>query len=180
MRIAYRSRQFFRAVAALATGDLTERDRAEVAGVLPEGLRALFFRMALNDQRHSLEVYRRLVAQGYADRDLLIAALLHDCGRSLARIALWQRVALVLAKARRPAMLDRLAGPDAASSGESWRYAFYVQREHARLGAELAVRAGASPIAAAYIRRHEAPPEATASAPDAGRLQALQRADSVS
>jgi hypothetical protein len=173
MGAGYRSRQFFRAVAALAAGDLTERDRALVIELLPADLHLLFFRMALNDQRHSLDVYRRLVAQGHVDGDLLIAALLHDCGKSLARIALWQRVALVLAKTIRPAMLDRLTGSDAASSGESWRYAFYVQREHARLGADLAVEAGASLGTAAYIRQHE-------TTPGAELLLALQRADNVS
>ena len=180
MGAGYRSRQFFRAVAALAAGDLPEQDRAIVTGFLPADLHVLFLRMAMNDQRHSLEVYRRLRGEGHADQDLLIAALLHDCGKSLARIALWQRVALVLVKAVKPALLDRLAGPDASSSDRSWRYAFYIQREHAPLGAELANQAGASPTTVAYIRRHETPRETTPPTPDAALLLALQRADSVS
>jgi hypothetical protein len=180
MGAGYRSSQFFRAVAALAAGDLPEQDRALVAGFLPADLHVLFLRMALNDQRHSLAVHRRLRAEGYADQDLLIAALVHDCGKSLARIALWQRVALVLVKAVRPALLDRLAGPGASSPPQSWRYAFYVQREHARLGADLAKQAGASPTTVAYIRRHETPREAIPQVPDVELLLALQRADSVS
>jgi hypothetical protein len=180
MGAGYRAGQFFRAVAALAAGGLPEEDRALAAGLLPADLHALFSRMALNDRRHCLEVYRRLVTLGYSDRDLLFAALLHDCGKSLARISLWQRVALVMVKAVRPALLDRLAGPDAVSADRSWRYAFYVQREHARLGAELAGQAGASPATVAYIRRHETPLAPTSHTPEGELLRALQLADCVS
>ena len=180
MGAGYRAGQFFRAVAALAAGDLPEQDRALVTEVLPADLHVLFFRMALNDQRHSLKVYRLLRSQEHAEGDLLRAALLHDCGKALGRIALWQRVALVLVRAARPALLDRLAGPDASSSDRSWWYVFYIQREHARLGADLASQAGASPATVACIRRHETPLETTPRTPEAELLLALQRADSVS
>jgi hypothetical protein len=180
MGAGYRVGQFFRAVAALAEGDLREPDRALVREVLPADLQVLFLRMAPNDQRHSLGVYRKLQGQGHADADLLAAALLHDCGKALGRIALWQRVTLVLVKAVRPALLNWLAGPDDSASGRSWRYAFYLQREHARLGADLASQAGAAPATVAYIRRHEAPPETSPRTPEQGLLLALQRADSVS
>ncbi len=180
MRASYRAGQFFRAVAALAAGDLPEQDCALVTEVLPAGLHVLFFRMALNDQRHCLEVYRLLRSQGHADADLLRAALLHDCGKALGRIALWQRVALVLVRVARPTLLDWLAGSGASSSDRAWRYAFYIQREHARLGADLASQAGASPATVAYIRRHETPLETTPRTPEAELLLALQRADSVS
>ena len=180
MGAGYRAAQFFRAWAALAAGDLPEQDRALVTEVLPADLQGLFFRMAPNDQRHCLEVYRRLRRQGHADGDLLTAALLHDCGKALGRIALWQRVVLVLVKAVRPALLDSLAGPDDSASESSWRHAFYIQREHARLGADLASQAGASPATVAYILRHETPLEITLRTPDVELLLALQRADSVS
>jgi hypothetical protein len=180
MGAGYRAGQFFRAAAALAAGELPEQDRAEVRVILPIGLQALFFRMAANDQRHCLAVHWRLRRQGHADEDLLTAALLHDCGKALGRIALWQRVALVLAKAVSPALVDRLAGPDASLCGTSWRHAFYLQREHARLGANLAGQAGAPPAAVAYILLHETSGQAAPPAPDAALLRALQRADSAS
>jgi hypothetical protein len=180
MAAGYRAGQFFRAVAALAAGDLPEADRAEAIEALPPNLRGPFFAMAPNDQRHGLRVYRLLLGQGQTDADLLAAALLHDCGKALGRIGLWQRVALVLVRATRPSLLDRLAGSGASSPRGSWRYAFYLQREHARLGADLASQAGASPSTAAYIRRHEERQEATPETPDAERLLTLQRADCVS
>jgi hypothetical protein len=180
MGAGYRAGQFFRAAAALAAGDLPSRDRALVAEVLPPDLQALFRRMAVNDQRHCLAVYRRLRDQGHTDGDLLTAALLHDCGKSLGRIALWQRVALVLVKTAKPSLLDRLVGPGASPSEASWRYAFFLQRQHARLGADLASRAGASPATVDYVRRHETPLDMTLGSPDAELLLALQRADSAS
>jgi hypothetical protein len=42
---------------------------------------ALFHSMERRDQRHGLEVMRRLRFGGETDRELLTAALLHDCGK---------------------------------------------------------------------------------------------------
>ncbi len=87
---------------------------------------------------------------------------------------------MILVRAARPTLLDWLAGPGVSSSDRSWRYAFYIQREHARLGADLASQAGAPPATVAYIRRHETPLETTPRTPETELLLALQRADSVS
>ena len=167
----YRARQFFKAVAA----HVKPEERALVQRVLPPVLQNLFFRMSVNDQRHSLDVYDALKRQGYNDRDVLAAALLHDCGKALGRIGLWQRVALVLVKAGRPALLNRVPLSDSGA----WHHAFYIQREHAGLGADLAYRAGASPVVVDYIRRHEMPLPGTAATLEDKILAALQRADSV-
>jgi hypothetical protein len=171
MGAAYRVRQFLKAIRA----SVSREEVALVRQVLPQGLQPLFLRMAVNDQRHSLDVYRTLKGQGYGDRDLLMAALLHDCGKALGRIGLWQRVALVLVQAGRPTVLDSLPFTDAGS----WHHAFYIQREHARLGAELAAQAGAPAVVVEYIRRHETPVPGTPQTLEDKLLRALQQADSI-
>src|SRR5690606_11412375 len=59
---------------------------------------ALLARLSRADRAHLLGVYRRLVAQGCQDCDVLLAALLHDVGKAdeRARTGVSQRVAAVL------------------------------------------------------------------------------------
>lgn len=171
MGARYRAHQFFKAISA----SVSANERELVGRALPPGLQPLFFRMAMNDQRHSLDVYRTLHDQGFRDDNLLAAALLHDCGKALGRIGVWQRVALVLAQAGGPWLLKRLP----ASGTDQLQRAFYVQREHARLGAELAAAAGAPQRVVDLILQHENQPLADGSAPDDSILAVLRRADSL-
>ena len=54
--------------------------------------------MQSSEQAHAVSVYRQLVAQGETSSDLLAAALLHDVGKSLSPLRLWERVLIVLAR----------------------------------------------------------------------------------
>ncbi|HXG36721.1 MAG TPA: HD domain-containing protein, partial [Dehalococcoidia bacterium] len=83
----YRTRQFLQALRP----QLSVQERQEVATFLRNDLFALFQSMTLRDQRHSLDVYNFLRAQGNDDRELLTAALLHDVGKG-GRVQLWERV----------------------------------------------------------------------------------------
>ncbi len=161
VRAVYRGRQFFGALRPRIDAGL----RTRALGPLREPERQLFEAMTRRDQQHCLEVYRRLRAQGHDDHDLLTAALLHDVGKG--RVALWHRVAYVLLAAGAPGLLARLAAP---GEGRGWRQSLYRCRHHAKLGAELARRAGSSPAAVALIGAEEV-------AADGGRLAALQAAD---
>jgi hypothetical protein len=134
----------------------------------------LFDSMPRYDRRHALSVLCTLQTQGYADADLLAAALLHDVGKTVRQpspLRLWHRVAVVLMRTFWPGLLERI-GQDRPGS---WRRAFFVQRNHAALSTELAQQAGCSERTVELILRHEDLP----SAADDPMLAALRAADNV-
>jgi len=149
-RARYRARQFFGALRPRI--DPSRRD--EALAILSEGERALFASMTPRDQQHCLDVHERLRAQGYDDRDLLAAALLHDAGKG--RIAVWHRVAYVLLPG---GVIDRVTAP---GDGAGWRHALYRCHHHEALGAELARRAGAPEGTVALIGGGAGDPRAAA------------------
>lgn len=157
-RALYRSRQFFGSVRPNVDAQLKRRAFA----LLSPSEQELFSSMTLRDQEHCLAVYAKLAGDGHDDPDLLAAALLHDAGKG--RIALWHRVAFVVADATAPDLLDNNIRP---GDGPGWREALYRCRHHARLGADLARQAGANDRVAALI----------AEDPDADQLAALHAAD---
>lgn len=141
-RMFYRSRQLFASLRPRVDPAL----RDEAFALLSEPERQLFDSMTPRDQQHCLDVYRRLRDQ-HSDRDLLVAALLHDCGKG--QIALWHRVASVLLSASAPSLLRRAA---VAGVGANWRQALYRCLHHPELGARMAEQAGSSPRVVALIR----------------------------
>jgi hypothetical protein len=158
-RVMYRGRQFFGALRPR----VDQQVLSEANQVLTDGERALFESMTSRDQQHCLGVYRRLRDQGHGDRDLLVAALLHDVGKG--QVNVWQRSAFVVLEAAAPTLLRRLVHP---GDSKSWRQALYRCLHHAELGAALARKAGSSPDVVSLIRgdqTHDA------------RLAALQAAD---
>ena len=171
MGARYRGRQFWSALRARVEPE----ERQLVGRYLSPPLQRLFDRLAMADQRHSLDVLYALQEKGYKDRDLLAAALLHDVGKTGTTLHLWQRVAIVLLQATWPALLDELAWGDPAN----WRYAFYIQREHPEIGARLAQENGASPLTVELIRRHHVPLRQPTGSPEDKFLRVLQEADGV-
>lgn len=147
---AYRVWQVWRSITARP---LDEADRAILRELLPPGGRELFATMSINDQRHSLSVYRKLLARGCADRDMLAAALLHDCGKGSGRVRLWVRPPFVLLRAFAPGALRWLA----REPRPFWRQPFYNSWHHAAIGADLAARAGLPERVVLLIRTHHQP-----------------------
>lgn len=172
-RIYYRIRQF--------TNGLTAQvDAAELRAIQellpPDGL-ALFQRMPVDAQRHSLNVQYTLQSSGHADVDLAVAALLHDVGKVAAagvRINLWLRGPLVLLEALAPAWLDRLAS---ANPAHGWRYALHVHITHPAIGAAWADQAGCTEISCWLIAQHQNKHATTQDTRLLELLHALQWAD---
>ncbi len=157
-RWAYRARQFFTALA----GRVRKDEMAEARQVLGDGLFAVFAIMPRQYMRHALNVYRRASDAGCEDLDVLQAALLHDSGKydpaSGRYVTVGHRVAVVLLGGvpvgrRLLAAVSRRRG--ARGLGGWILYPFYLSRYHARLGAELAARRGASDEVIRLIERHQ-------------------------
>ena len=171
MSATYRVRQFASALLARVSPD----DLREADEVLPPDAQKLFRQMSVSDQRHSLNVMRTLRRQGHAEPGLLEAALLHDVGKSAARIYPWHRASIVLTAHFAPGLFAWL------TSGEprGWRGPFVVHRQHTEIGAEWATQAGCSPLTVSLIRRHQEPLRRAPQDEEERLLVALQRADGV-
>ncbi len=149
MRALYRVRQFFAALVAQLRPDAID-ERPAVAVLSPAEL-ALFRRMTPGERRHSLAVLARVRAAGHDDPALLAAALLHDVGKTCARLRLWERPLPVLARALLPGMAARWA----QGAPRGWRKSFVVAAQHPGWGADLAAAAGSRPATVALIRDHQ-------------------------
>ncbi len=169
MRPRRRLEQFFRALAAR----VTDEDREEAASVLGPNLLPLFFDMTTWDQRHGLAVCRALERRGFGQRELLQAALIHDCGKAAAAVKLWHRVAAVLMKALLPGVWQS----EFWKAPGTWRYPVYVYRKHPSLGSSMAEEAGCSALVACLIRFHEDHRGGSDICLEEGWLEALQVAD---
>jgi hypothetical protein len=162
MRAWQRVRQFFYALTAPAPAPPAE---------LAAGLRELYLQMPAADRAHGLRTYRRLAADG-VPAELLVAALLHDAGKSRPELRLWHRVAFVLARRLAPGWLAR------SSAGSGWRQGLAALNEHAAAGARQVAEAGAPALVVRLVREHHTPP-AELPWPEGERelLRALQAAD---
>jgi hypothetical protein len=114
---------------------------------------AVFRQLPDFDQIHLDRVCAVLRAGGEEDRDLLVAALLHDVGKvgNLGTIRLPHRVARVLLDRCCPRCLDRLARLPASR----WRAGFALAVHHPALGAERAAALGCSARTCWLIAHHE-------------------------
>ena len=129
---------------------VTDAERADLAGWLTPGELALFDVMPVADRRHGLDVVARLRALGAHDPDLLLAGLLHDCGKG-PRVRLAHRVAWSLSERYGAWVLVPAAAVPGMGAGIA------RIRDHAERSAELMRAAGSSPRAA-DLALHQAAP----------------------
>ena len=123
----------------------------------------LFDGMPAADRRHGLDVVAALRAgPGASDHDLLIAGLLHDCGKG-PRVRLVHRIVWSLSL-RYGSWICRLTRPL-----PTFGFGLARLRDHAELSAQIAAKAGCGERAVELIRHQEKPID------NAGRL--LQAAD---
>jgi hypothetical protein len=112
--------------------------------------------MHRSEQAHSIRVMRALISKGEAlpeayRHDVLVAGLLHDAGKSLHPLRIWERVWIVLFRRLFPERVRQLG--EGTPSG--WRRAFVVAERHPEWGAQMAAQAGSSALAVSLIRRHQ-------------------------
>jgi hypothetical protein len=90
---------------------VSDGDLETARAALGERLYPLFASMQAADQRHCLDVYEHLAAEGCEDAEVLQAALLHDAGKGRiagARFGVHHRVAYVVMEGLSP-VIDWLA-----------------------------------------------------------------------
>lgn len=163
---AHRAQQFIHALSPR----IETRLLRDATRVLEEGEFRLFLRMSAADQSHCLKVYALLRTEHGDDPELLRAALLHDVGKSLARLSVWDRVRVVLWD-------SRVFGFVARACGHRGENDFVVAHKmHAHRGAALAHAGGSPERVVRLIRHHDSPSEAALDA----SLMALLQADNDS
>lgn len=148
-------------------------DRSSAARVLSPALFALFETMRPGEAQHSLHVMETLIQMGESNPSLLVAALLHDVGKTRYPFRLPERALVVLTRKLAPGLFKRWGAGDPSG----WRRPFVISVQHPAWSAELAAHAGADPLAIELIAHHQRklkhPPQ------DEGErlLAALQAAD---
>jgi hypothetical protein len=168
-RLIYRIRQFWNALFAHPRKVKT----SELLPYLTPAQIALFRRMKPYEQVHALQVLEKLKEGGQADPDLLTAALLHDVGKVLSPLSIFDRVLIVLGRRFFPHRASRWGG----STGNRLLRPFVVAAQHPDWSAELAAQAGASSRAVNLIRRHQGPTNQNPASHTERMLAALQAAD---
>jgi hypothetical protein len=136
-------------------------ERSALDAWVAPGLLALFDAMPVADRRHGLDVVASLrAADGGGDAELLLAGLLHDCGKSTPDgrgVGLGPRIAWSLGEVFGPASV-RVAG-----HLPGYRVALDQLRDHAERSAALVLAAGGSARTAGLIRDQDHVPADRAS-----------------
>lgn len=147
MRLLYRARQFWQALNSRPQ----PQELDEVRTMLSPALMTLFLNMKKSEQAHSIRIFHTLRQQGSQSEELLIAALLHDVGKTRYPLQLWERIEIVLGKA----LFPEAAGRWGKGAARGWRRAFVTAAQHPDWGAEMVAQAGASALVISLIRRHQ-------------------------
>ena len=121
-----------------------------MAGFLEPAQLALFDGMQVADRRHGLDVMAYLERRGVTDHDLLLAGLLHDCGKD-GKLRLVHRVAWSLGQ-RYGEWVWR-----ASERMPTFRTGLATLRGHGERSAALAQGAGCSPRTVELIRNQDLP-----------------------
>ena len=168
-RLAYRSRQFWHTL----LGSRKHIPDEALSPYLTPAQLSLFRRMQPSEQVHAYSMLKSLEITGLADPDLLVAALLHDVGKTLHPLSIFDRIWVVLGKR----FFRGAARHWGAGTPRGLRRPFVVAAQHAGWGADLASQAGATSRTVELVRHHHDPPVPDPRSHAERMLAALQLAD---
>ncbi|MGE4273142.1 MAG: HD domain-containing protein [Desulfitobacterium sp.] len=120
--------------------------------LLPPCSLPLFEGQSLPEQRHALDVALDLHTSGIQVSHLLVAALLHDCGKIKHPLKMWERIAIVLLQ-----KLPQQIWEHIESSQSPLSLSLRTAHAHPSWGAELAQEFGLDPHIIELIREHHHP-----------------------
>lgn len=151
----YRIQQFYHGLFPR----ITSKDLLLVQSFLPDTAFLLFTRQLPADQRHGLDVALDLLQSSSElprsqKARLIQAALLHDCGKILYTLKLWQRVYVVLA-AHLPQPMRKFL--KSLSQVQALSRPLELAQMHPEWGATLSAQAGLETEAVQLIRYHHTP-----------------------
>lgn len=161
----YRVHQFIRAVFP----HLDPSDINWAINHLSPEASELFLQQSPIEQRHAIDVAESIIKAKhpltfYEFQNLITAALLHDCGKSIASIRLWHRVFIVLML-----KMPRFFRLSIERGHSVLAFPLKIDTRHALWGGYLAQKAGLNSDVCLLIREHHTPTTAL------GRI--LERAD---
>lgn len=117
----------------------------------------LFLLQSKPEQRHAIGVAKSInkivpTLSIYDFQNLITAALLHDCGKSVACIRLWQRIYIVLIQKMPQFLRSHLM-----RGNSIFAISIKIDERHALWGEYLAKKAGLNSIVCLLIREHHTP-----------------------
>ena len=168
--IRYRLWQFWQILTAVP---LHPSAHEEVAAILSAREMSLFKRFSQNDQWHSYRVMKMLQEAGHSSEPLLVAALLHDVGKTKLPLSIWERSLIVLASI----LMSEKTAIWGQGEAIGWKRPFVVKVKHPEWSAEMASEAGSQPLAITLMRRHQETILPNDSSEEARLLRLLQWAD---
>jgi len=117
----------------------------------------LFLQQSQLEQRHAIDVAKSIIKAKhpltfYDFQNLITAALLHDCGKSIVFIRLWHRVFIVLMQKMPPFLWSRVE-----RSHSIFAFPLKIDARHALWGRYLAKKAGMNSVICLLIHEHHTP-----------------------
>ncbi len=143
----YRIHQFYQALRP----KIGSKELQWAFDILPSPAIQLFLRQSLAEQRHALDVALDLWS-GSRNRNLIIAALLHDCGKSKSPLNLFARIYIVLLQRAPHRTWDFLL-----RSTPFFSSPLRTAQEHPTWGAELTHSLGLDAEIVELILNHHSP-----------------------
>jgi len=141
---------------------MTEEDRLFTHQHLNQREAAIFFTLPEFEQKHGVAVARKMLEEAAGIRSidqkkLVRLGLLHDVGKSAARLTILDKGLLVSLRRFAAPVYNYLA--EQGRGDKAFRYfrKFFVHKHHGEVGAELLAKIGESRDIIEEIKRHDKP-----------------------